>query len=57
MTHEQFEIFSNQAVAACAVLYFLAFLAQVAEARCTQMVNPKYSYICKIRKDLLEAYR
>ena len=30
MTHEQFEIFSNQAVAACAVLYFLAFLAQVA---------------------------
>jgi cytochrome c-type biogenesis protein CcsB len=30
VTHEQFEIFSNQAVAACAVLYFLAFLAQVA---------------------------
>ena len=30
MTHEQFEIFSNQAVAACAVLYFLAFLAQLA---------------------------
>ena len=32
-------------------------LAQVAEARCTQMVNPKYSYICKIGKDLLSAYR
>jgi cytochrome c-type biogenesis protein CcsB len=30
VTHEQFEIFSNQAVAACAVLYFMAFLAQVA---------------------------
>ena len=30
MTHEQFEIFSNQAVAACAVLYFLTFLAQLA---------------------------
>ena len=32
-------------------------LAQVAEARCTQMVNPKYSYICKISKDILAAYR
>ena len=32
-------------------------LAQVAEARCTQMVNPKYSYICTIRKDILAAYR
>ncbi len=32
-------------------------LAQVAEARCTQMVNPKYSYICKIHKDILAAYR
>ena len=32
-------------------------LAQVAEARCTQMVNPKYSYICKIEKDILAAYR
>ena len=32
-------------------------LAQVAEARCTQMVNPKYSYICKISKEILEAYR
>ena len=30
MTHEQFEVFSNQAVAACAVVYFLVFLAQVA---------------------------
>jgi acetamidase/formamidase len=28
-------------------------LGQVAEARCTQMVNPKYSYICKISKDVL----
>lgn len=32
-------------------------LAQVAEARCTQMVNPKYSYICKISKEILAAYR
>jgi acetamidase/formamidase len=32
-------------------------LAQVAEARCTQMVNPKYSYICTIRKDILNCYR
>jgi cytochrome c-type biogenesis protein CcsB len=30
VTHAQFEIFSNQAVAACAVLYFLVFLAQMA---------------------------
>ncbi|MEP6816348.1 MAG: c-type cytochrome biogenesis protein CcsB [Marmoricola sp.] len=30
MTHEQFEIFSNQAVAACALLYFMVFLAQLA---------------------------
>jgi acetamidase/formamidase len=32
-------------------------LAQVAEARCTQMVNPKYSYICTISKEILAAYR
>jgi hypothetical protein len=32
-------------------------LAQVAEARCMQMVNPKYSYICKIHKDILAQYR
>lgn len=30
------------------------FLAQVAEARCTQMVNPKYTYICKVAKSLLK---
>ncbi|MGI9157938.1 MAG: cytochrome c biogenesis protein CcsA, partial [Marmoricola sp.] len=29
MSHAQFEIFSNQAVAACAVLYFLVFVAQL----------------------------
>jgi acetamidase/formamidase len=29
------------------------FLGQVAEARCTQVVNPKYTYICKVAKDLL----
>ncbi|WP_287758971.1 acetamidase/formamidase family protein [Acidiphilium sp.] len=29
------------------------FLGQVAEARCTQMVNPKYSYICKVAKSFL----
>lgn len=31
-------------------------LAQVAEARCTQVVNPKYSYICKVAKEILRAY-
>jgi cytochrome c-type biogenesis protein CcsB len=31
VTHEQFEVLSNQAVAACAVLYFLAVLAQLAQ--------------------------
>jgi acetamidase/formamidase len=29
------------------------YLAEVAEARCTQMVNPKYTYICKVAKSLL----
>jgi amidase len=28
-------------------------LGQVAEARCTQMVNPKYTYICKFPKKYL----
>lgn len=28
-------------------------LGQVAEARCTQMVNPKYTYICKVDKRYL----
>jgi amidase len=28
-------------------------LGQIAEARCTQMVNPKYSYICKVSKEVL----
>ena len=23
-------------------------LGQIAEARCTQMVNPKYTFICKV---------
>jgi acetamidase/formamidase len=32
-------------------------LGQVAEARCTQVVNPKYTYICKIPKDILARYR
>ena len=31
MTHEQFEVLSNQAVAVCAVLYFLAVLAHLAQ--------------------------
>jgi amidase len=29
------------------------FLAEVAEARCTQMVNPKYTYICKVARSFL----
>ncbi len=28
-------------------------LGQVAEARCTQLVNPKYTYIAKIAKRYL----
>jgi amidase len=31
-------------------------LGQVAEARCTQVVNPKYTYICKVSKALLSGY-
>jgi acetamidase/formamidase len=29
------------------------FLGQIAEARCTQVVNPKYTYICKVAKSFL----
>lgn len=29
-------------------------LGQIAEARCTQMVNPKYTYICKVAKRYLQ---
>jgi acetamidase/formamidase len=28
-------------------------LGQIAEARCTQVVNPKYTYICKVDKGIL----
>jgi cytochrome c-type biogenesis protein CcsB len=31
VSHEQFEVLSNQAVAACAVVYFLAFLAHMVQ--------------------------
>ena len=31
-------------------------LGQIAEARCTQVVNPKYTYICKVERRLLERY-
>ncbi len=31
VTHEQYEVLSNQAVAACAVVYFLAVLAHLAQ--------------------------
>jgi hypothetical protein len=31
----------------------ILLLGQVAEARCTQLVNPKYTYITKIRKTFL----
>ena len=30
-------------------------LGQIAEARCTQMVNPKYTFICKVAKSHLAA--
>lgn len=32
-------------------------LGQVAEARCTQVVNPKYTYICKVDKGILAALK
>lgn len=32
-------------------------LGQIAEARCTQMVNPKYTYICKVPKKYLPGQR
>jgi acetamidase/formamidase len=31
-------------------------LGQIAEARCTQVVNPKYTYICKVDKSLVSRY-
>jgi acetamidase/formamidase len=31
-------------------------LGQIAEARCTQMVNPKFTYICKVSKEILRMY-
>jgi acetamidase/formamidase len=31
-------------------------LGQIAEARCTQVVNPKYTYICKVNKAVLAGY-
>ena len=31
-------------------------LGQIAEARCTQMVNPKFTYICKVPKEILAAF-
>jgi hypothetical protein len=31
----------------------LLLLGQVAEARCTQLVNPKYTYVSKISKRYL----
>jgi amidase len=30
-------------------------LGQIAEARCTQMVNPKFTYVCKVAKKYLPA--
>ncbi|QJP14026.1 acetamidase [Starkeya sp. ORNL1] len=32
-------------------------LGQIAEARCTQVVNPKYTYICKVDKGVLAALK
>jgi acetamidase/formamidase len=30
-------------------------LGQIAEARCTQMVNPKFTYVCKVDKRYLQS--
>ncbi len=40
MTQEQYEVLSNQAVAACAVVYFLALLAHVAQWASARSVEP-----------------
>lgn len=32
-------------------------LGQIAEARCTQMVNPKYTYVCKVAKRWLPGWQ
>ena len=34
-------------------LAYVLLLGQVAEVRCTQVVNPKYTYIAKIAKRYL----
>ena len=31
-------------------------LGQIAEARCTQVVNPKYTYVCKVEKTMLAGF-
>jgi hypothetical protein len=31
-------------------------LGQIAEARCTQVLNPKYTYICKVDKRIISGY-
>jgi amidase len=31
----------------------LMLLGQIAEARCTQLVDPKYTYVCKVAKRYL----
>ncbi|KQT93640.1 c-type cytochrome biogenesis protein CcsB [Marmoricola sp. Leaf446] len=40
MTHEQFEVLSNQAVAACAAAYFLAFLAHLGQWAAGRRAEP-----------------
>ncbi len=40
MSHDQFEVLSNQAVAACAVVYFLAVLAHLAQWAAARKVDP-----------------
>ncbi len=41
MTHDQFEMLSNQAVAACAVVYFLAVLAHLAQWAAGRQVSER----------------
>ncbi|GAB3661026.1 c-type cytochrome biogenesis protein CcsB [Nocardioides korecus] len=40
MSHDQFELLSNQAVAACGVVYFLAVLAHLAQWAAARRVEP-----------------
>jgi cytochrome c-type biogenesis protein CcsB len=47
MTHDQFEVLSNQAVAVCAVAYFLALLAHLVEWAAARSVAPSAVHLAQ----------